>query len=75
MKCFSKKMKGFCNYLATYSMTLKTIPEKLRLSASAGGSVCKVMNLLVFIFLPVRFTCFLVNKIYNIYKNLGKLAH
>ena len=48
------------------SMTLRTVPEKMLLSASAGGSVCKVMNLPVFIFFPSRFSCFLVSKMLDL---------
>ena len=31
-----------------------------------GDSACKVINLLVFIFLPARFLCFLVSKILDL---------
>ena len=60
-------------------MTLRTVPEKMRLSASAGGSVCKVMNLLVFIFFPARFLCFLVSKVLDLQylrksKKIGSLT-
>ena len=47
-------------------MTLRTVPGKMLLSASAGGSVCKVMNLPVFIFFPSRFSCFLVSKMLDL---------
>ena len=46
-------------------MTLRTVPEKMRLSASVGGSVCNVMNL-VFIFFPARFSCSLVSKMLDL---------
>ena len=53
-------------YTALYSMTLRTVPEKMRLSASVGGSVCNVMNLLVFIFFPARFSCSMVSKMLDL---------
>ena len=46
-------------------MTLRTVPEKMRLSASVGGSVCNVMNL-VFTFFPARFSCSLVSKMLDL---------
>ena len=63
----------------TNLMTLRTVPEKMRLSASAGGSVCKVMNLLAFIFFPARFLCFLVSKVLDLQylrksKKIGSLT-
>ena len=56
MLCATKKV---------ISYSLRTVPGKMLLSA-AGGSVCKVMNLPVFIFFPSRFSCFLVSKMLDL---------
>ena len=45
---------------------LRTVPKKMWLLAGTGGSICKVMNLLGFMFFPVRFSCFLVSKMLDL---------
>ena len=48
------------------SMMLKSVSEKMRFPASAGGSTCEIITLLVFILISARFLCFLVIKMIDL---------